>query len=99
MPISHLGIAGSVNSLIRNIGMVVVISIATSTFAVMSHNAGYRVTGLITNRPDLFIDGMPVVFICSAFICFASALLTGRRLVKSRVFVTKRPPSMNDIGN
>ncbi|WP_259347279.1 MFS transporter [Niallia taxi] len=41
----QLGIAGSINSLVRNLGMVVGISVATSTlFSVRSIQAGYRVT-------------------------------------------------------
>jgi EmrB/QacA subfamily drug resistance transporter len=90
VPKQHLGIAGSINSLIRNLGMVVGISFATTTlFSVMSYKAGLRVTGLIPDRPDLFINGMHIVFICSACICLVSALMTGWRLVKARVFVTK----------
>lgn len=82
---TQLGIAGSVNSLVRNIGMVVGISLATTTlFSVMSHKAGYRVTGLIPNHPDIFLEGMHVVFIGSAAICFIAAMLTGWRLFKSK---------------
>jgi len=88
VPRSQLGIAGSINSLIRNIGMVVGIAVATTTlFSVMSAKAGYRVTGLIPNRPDIFIDGMHIVLIGSASICFVAALLTGMRLFKAKVAV------------
>ncbi|MCL6570986.1 MAG: MFS transporter [Bacillus sp. (in: Bacteria)] len=90
VPRSQLGIAGSVNSLVRNIGMVVGITVATTTlFSVMSAKAGYRVTGLIPNRPDLFIDGMHIVFIGSAAICLLSALLTGWRVLKAKVVVSQ----------
>lgn len=90
VPRPHLGIAGSVNSLIRNVGMVVGITVATSTlFAVMSHKAGTRVTGVLPDKPELFIDGMHIVFIVSAGICLVSAMLTGWRLAKAKVFVTK----------
>jgi EmrB/QacA subfamily drug resistance transporter len=85
-PRSMLGVVGSVNSLVRNVGMVVGISVATTTlFGVMSAKADYRVTGLIPNRPDIFLDGMHVVFIGSASICLVCAILTGWRLLKSRV--------------
>lgn len=85
VPKTQLGIAGSVNSLVRNIGMVVGISLATTVlFTVMSNKAGYRVTGLIPNHPDIFLEGMHVVFIGSASICFIAALLTGWRLYKAR---------------
>jgi len=85
VPRTQLGIAGSINGLIRNIGMVVGITVATSTlFSVMSHKAGYRVTGLIPDRPDIFLTGMHVVFQTSATICLVAALLTGWRLWSSR---------------
>ncbi|MFD0767508.1 MFS transporter [Bacillus sp. CGMCC 1.60114] len=84
-PRSMLGVVGSVNSLVRNIGMVVGISVATTTlFSVMSAKAGYRVTGLIPNRPDIFLAGMHIVFIGSASICLVCAFLTGWRLLQSR---------------
>lgn len=90
VPKTQLGIAGSVNSLVRNLGMIVGISLATTTlFSVMSAKAGYRVTGLIPNRPDIFLEGMHIVFLLSASICLISALLTGWRLFKSRAVETK----------
>ncbi|WP_322923778.1 MFS transporter [Paenibacillus campi] len=82
---TQLGIAGSVNSLVRNVGMVVGITVATSTlFGVMSSEAGYRVTGLIPGRSDIFLTGMHVVFVVSASICLVAALLTGWRMLHSR---------------
>lgn len=85
VPRTQLGSAGSVNSLVRNVGMVVGITIATTIlFQVMSSRAGYRVTGLIPGRPELFIEGMHVVFVTSASICLVAALLTGWRLMSAR---------------
>ncbi|ANS74291.1 multidrug MFS transporter [Paenibacillus yonginensis] len=85
IPKTQLGIAGSINSLIRNVGMVVGITVATTTlFGVMSSEAGHRVTGLIPGQPDIFIAGMHVVFMTSACISTAAALLTGFRLWSSR---------------
>lgn len=82
---TQLGIAGSVNSLIRNVGMVVGITVATSTlFGVMSREAGQRVTGLIPGQPDIFLSGMHVVFTVSAIICLVAAILTGWRMLRSR---------------
>lgn len=82
VPRTQLGSAGSVNSLVRNVGMVVGITIATSIlFNVMSSKAGYRVTGLIPDRPDIFLSGMHVVFMTSSTICLVSALLTGWRMI------------------
>ncbi|MDH6369505.1 EmrB/QacA subfamily drug resistance transporter [Paenibacillus sp. PastF-3] len=85
VPRTQLGSAGSVNSLVRNVGMVVGITIATTIlFHVMSSEAGYRVTGLVPDRPELFISGMHVVFMTSASICFVAALLTGWRMISAR---------------
>lgn len=85
IPRTQLGIAGSINSLVRNVGMVVGITVATTTlFAVMSSEAGERVTGLIPGRPDIFLSGMHVVFLSSASICLIAAVLTGWRLWTSR---------------
>ncbi|OAX48387.1 MFS transporter [Paenibacillus sp. AD87] len=81
VPKTQLGIAGSINSLVRNMGMVVGITVATTTlFGVMSNLAGRRVTGLVPGRPDLFLSGMHVVFMTSALICLVAAVLTGWRL-------------------
>ncbi|MDF9844846.1 MULTISPECIES: MFS transporter [unclassified Paenibacillus] len=85
VPRTQLGSAGSVNSLVRNVGMVVGITIATSIlFNVMSSKAGYRVTGLVAGRPDIFLSGMHVVFMTSSAICLVSALLTGWRMITIR---------------
>ncbi|UQZ32317.1 MFS transporter [Paenibacillus sp. PK3_47] len=85
VPRTQLGSAGSVNSLVRNVGMVVGITIATSIlFNVMSREAGHRVTDLVPGRPDIFLAGMHVVFMTSSAICLVSALLTGWRLIHSR---------------
>ncbi|MUT66876.1 MFS transporter [Paenibacillus sp. NEAU-GSW1] len=85
VPRTQLGSAGSVSSLIRNVGMVFGITAATTIlFQVMSREAGYRVTSLIPGRPELFLSGMHAVFLTSAFICLAAALLTGWRMVQGK---------------
>ncbi|MDT3426725.1 EmrB/QacA subfamily drug resistance transporter [Paenibacillus forsythiae] len=85
VPRTQLGSAGSVNSLVRNIGMVVGITLATTIlFNVMSGKAGHRVTGLIPDRPDIFLAGMHAVFTTSAALCLTAALLTGWRFVRTR---------------
>lgn len=85
VPRTQLGSAGSVNSLVRNVGMVVGITLATSIlFYIMSKEAGYRVTGLVPGHPEIFLAGMHVVFMTSASICLVAALLTGWRLIGAR---------------
>ncbi|WP_339202961.1 MFS transporter [Paenibacillus sp. FSL K6-3182] len=82
VPRTQLGSAGSVNSLVRNVGMVVGITLATTIlFHEMSSKAGYRVTDLIPGQPAIFLSGMHVVFMTSSAICLVCAMLTCWRLV------------------
>lgn len=85
VPRTELGTAGSINSLVRNIGMVVGITVATTTlFGVMSSKAGHHVISLIPGRPDIFLAGMHIVFSLAAGISLLAAVLTGWRLWVSR---------------
>lgn len=78
-----LGVAGSINSLSRNLGMVIGISSATTVlFAAMSHAKGARVTAYLPKQPEIFIYGMHVVFIISTIICLVTVILSGWRLFK-----------------
>ncbi|WP_100488351.1 MFS transporter [Sporolactobacillus pectinivorans] len=91
VPRSQLGSAGSVNALIRNLGMISGITFATTLlFACMSSAAGYRVTGLIPGHPDVFLYGMHIVFLTSAGICMLCAVITGFRLLQSRRHVHQK---------
>ncbi|WP_010632025.1 MFS transporter [Sporolactobacillus vineae] len=84
VPRSQLGSAGSVNALIRNLGMISGITFATTLlFASMSSVAGHRVTGLIPGHPEIFLYSMHLVFLASAGICMVCAVITGIRLVRS----------------
>ncbi|MBB3131859.1 EmrB/QacA subfamily drug resistance transporter [Paenibacillus rhizosphaerae] len=85
VPRTQLGSAGSVNSLVRNVGMVVGITVATTIlFHVMSLRAGRRVTGLVPGHPDIFLSGMHAVFSTSACICLVAAVLTGWRMYRAK---------------
>lgn len=78
-----LGVAGSINSLSRNLGMVIGISSATTIlFAAMSHAKGVRVTAYLPKQPEIFIYGMHVVFMISMIICLITVILSGWRLFK-----------------
>ncbi|MFD1432549.1 MFS transporter [Lacticaseibacillus yichunensis] len=82
---SELGIAGGLNALARNLGMVVGISTATTVlFSAMSAHAGKKVTTYVAGRPDLFIGGMHVVFLVAAGFCVVSILLTATRMIAMR---------------
>ena len=81
VPKDKLGIAGSINGLVRNLGMVCGIALSTSLlYNGMSHKIGYRVTNYVVGRNDAFIYGMRIVYITAAVICIVGAILTFLRL-------------------
>ncbi|WP_461224196.1 MFS transporter [Lacticaseibacillus suihuaensis] len=76
-----LGIAGGLNALARNLGMVVGISAATTVlFGAMSHTAGGKVTTYLPQHPGYFIQGMHVAFAVAAAICLVAVALTAYRM-------------------
>ena len=83
----HLGIAGSINSLARNLGMVIGLSLSTTIlYFGMSNKAGYKVTGYITGEDELFLYGMHIAFTVSFLLCIIAFLVTGYRLfIKSKL--------------
>lgn len=81
----NLGIAGSINALVRNIGMVFGISLSTTIlYNRMSRQMGYHVTGYINGRDDVFVYGMHYVYMIAGFICAFGAILTAYRLYGSK---------------
>lgn len=59
----HLGIAGGLNALFRNLGMIFGLTISTTIlFSAMSAKAGHKVISYVNGRPDLFLFGMKVLF-------------------------------------
>lgn len=85
VPRDKLGVAGSMNALVRNMGMVCGIALATTLlYSMMSFKIGYRVTDYVPGRNDIFIYGMKAVYIAAAAISLAGALLTLLRLVRRK---------------
>ncbi len=81
-----LGIAGSVNALIRNLGMVCGIALATTIlYNRMSYKIGYHVTDFVVGKNDAFIYGMRIVYITAAVICLIGVALTALRLYSERI--------------
>lgn len=77
----RLGITGSINAEARNIGMVTGISLSVAIlYARMGAVAGYRVSSYVDGRPDIFLDGMRVVYLGAAGICLVGVALTAARL-------------------
>ncbi|GAT18298.1 major facilitator superfamily transporter [Secundilactobacillus silagincola] len=86
----NLGIAGGMNALVRNLGMVVGVSFSTTVlFSAMSHYQGTKVTTYLNGQPDVFIYGMHVSFLIAAIICAIAAMITGYRLIKRPTGPTK----------
>jgi EmrB/QacA subfamily drug resistance transporter len=82
---NKLGIAGSVNALVRNLGMVLGVSLSTLIlYNRMSYKIGYRVVNYVEGRNDVFIYGMRYVFIGSAVMCAIGAIITAIRLYSSK---------------
>lgn len=81
VPKNKLGIAGSINALVRNLGMVVGVSLSTTIlYSSMSSKLGYHVTGYIIEQDDVFIYGMRNVFIAAAISSAIGVILTAYRL-------------------
>ena len=85
VPQEKLGVGGSVNALVRNLGMVVGIALSTSIlYSGMSAKIGHRVTGYVPGRNDAFFYGMRLAYITAASICLVGAVITGVRMVRFR---------------
>lgn len=85
VPMNRLGIAGSINALVRNLGMVFGISYSTTLlYNRMSFKLGYNVSSFIAGQEGAFIYGMRVVYISAAIICAIGAILTAYRLYTIR---------------
>jgi EmrB/QacA subfamily drug resistance transporter len=81
VPKSKLGIAGGINALVRNLGLIFGVSLSTTLlYNRMSELIGYRVVSYVPGREDVFIYGMRVVYITAAVICAVGALTTALRL-------------------
>ena len=81
VPKNKLGIAGSINALVRNLGLVFGIAASTTLlYNRMSHITGYHVTNYIVGKDFVFIYGMKYVFVAATILCMAGALITALRL-------------------
>jgi EmrB/QacA subfamily drug resistance transporter len=81
-PREKLGVAGSINALARNMGMVTGIAFAVTLLnRSMSAALGREVNGFVPEAPDAFVFGMRAVFIsASAIIAIAIALTLARSI-------------------
>lgn len=81
-----LGIVGSVNSLVRNLGQIVGITLSTTLlYGFMSQKINIRVSDYVKGRDDIFVYGMSSVYLILVAVCLLGAVLTAIRL-----FLAKR---------
>jgi EmrB/QacA subfamily drug resistance transporter len=84
-PKNMLGIVGSVNALVRNLGMITGIAMAILIlYGRMSNIIGYEVSTYIEGRDDAFIYGMKGAYMTAAIVCAVGAILTAIRLSKRK---------------
>lgn len=83
VPKNKLGIAGSINSLVRNLGQMVGITLSTTIlYNFMSIKMGHRVVDYVFGRDDVFVYGMRHVYIILVFVCGVGIIATIFRMIK-----------------
>ena len=81
LPKKDLGIGGSLNALVRNIGLVAGITFATMIlYGGMSSRIGYTVNDYFEGADDAFLYGMRIAFITAGLVCTLGAVVTAARL-------------------
>jgi Arabinose efflux permease len=84
-PKDKLGIAGSVNSLVRNLGQIVGITLSTTLlYNFMSLELNYHVSDYVVGRDDAFVFGMRHVYLILVAICCLGAVFTAYRYHKTK---------------
>ena len=84
-PRNMLGISGSINALVRNVGMITGTSLSVLIlYSRMSSKIGYNVSNYVKGRDDIFVYGMKGAYITAASICALGAILTAIRLYGTR---------------
>lgn len=85
VPRSRLGIAGSINALVRNLGLVVGVSLSTILlYGVMSSKLGFSVNTFVSGREAEFSYAMSITYIASGTLSLIAAVLTGIRLYNKK---------------
>lgn len=83
-PADKLGIVGSINALVRNLGMVFGISLSTALFYNrISVKIGYKASTAAFERNEVFIYAMRFVYVTAAFISIIGVILAFTRINNS----------------
>lgn len=81
LPRNKLGIGGSISALVRNLGMIVGITLATTLlYQGMSGKVGHHVSDITTAGTSAFLFAMRIVYLTAFVICLAGAAITAFRL-------------------
>lgn len=82
---TQLGIAGSVNGLVRNLGMICGITFGTSLlYSLMSKEIGIVVKGFVPGHNDSFVRSFDMVILIGSIICFIGALFVLSIILKDK---------------
>lgn len=85
-PPEQLGIAGSVNSLVRNLGIIVGISLSTTLLYVfMSQKLGYHAIGYVFGKDYAFVYGMQNDYKILSMICCIGIILNIFQVLKRQL--------------
>ena len=81
-PKSQLGVAGAINALARNVGMISGTTIVTTTLYIsMSKQMGHQVTTYPVGHPTVFVNGLHFAMFFGMFLVLIAWSLTGYRLI------------------
>lgn len=83
-PREQLGVAGSVNSLVRNFGQIIGITLSTTLlYYFMSQKLHYHVLGYVFGKSYAFVYGMKNDYLILSIICIIGLILTILRTLKN----------------
>ena len=81
LPRNKLGIGGSISALVRNLGMIVGITLATTLlYQGMSSKVGHHVSDITTAGTSAFLFAMRIVYLTAFVISMTGAAITAFRL-------------------
>jgi EmrB/QacA subfamily drug resistance transporter len=86
VPKNKLGIAGSLNSFIRNLGMTCGISFSVVLlYSSMSLKLGHYVNNAARTAPDIFVSSMNFVYVIGTFIALIGVTAAGLRFFQKKL--------------
>lgn len=84
-PQDKLGVAGSLNALARNLGMITGTTLVTSVlYAAMSAKLGKAITTYPAHNPEVFVFGMHVAFAVAGVLLVIAFIITFYRVLMRR---------------